>query len=86
MLMIGAKGDQCYGVQGSVHQRYVRFTGNGAEEQYKIWVEVPSGSGLAVKLAAADPTPSKSIQEFVADFPDWTAPVAMTTFASSWTF
>ena len=73
-------------MQGEVHSRFIRFVGTGPEENWRFSVDVPEGSGLTVRLAAAHARRNDRIEEFVEGWPEWTFTAGVTTFASEWHF
>jgi len=60
--------------------------GTGPEENWSFSVELPEGSGLTVRLAAAHARKNDHIENFIKDWPDWTFTASVTTFASEWQF
>jgi len=73
-------------LQGLAHSRFVRFVGTGPEENWRFWVDLPEGSGLTLRLAAAHARRNEDIEAFIKDWPDWTFTAGVTTYASEWQF
>lgn len=73
-------------LQGKLHSRYIRFVGTGPDVNMRFSVNVPSGSNVTIRLAAAHTHRNELLEDFIEKWPDWTFTARVTTFASVWHF